>query len=95
MADAIETRRTTLRGGDDAVEDVRRPCERFRTGAVGEDGELMVELHRLGVDDDAVEIFGQRQCKGGFPARRRPGDHDDGNGHRGAGVPLAVTPCRS
>jgi hypothetical protein len=43
----------------------------------GPDVEVTVDLHRVRVDDLAVEPLGERHRHGALPSGGGPGDHDD------------------
>jgi hypothetical protein len=53
------------------------PASLVLEGRAGrEDAQLAIDLHAVGVDDDAIELLGQPQRQPGLAARRRPGDQD-------------------
>src|SRR5258708_38512142 len=71
---------------------------RFRrgVGACGDDAKIAIDLLAVGIDDRAVEAFGECERQSGFAARGRAGDDDDRCGvrtgfHRGDMVSLVLT----
>ena len=68
--DGIAAGRIGLRAADEAVERMRRP--RFLLGRRprGQDAQLAIDLHAVGVDDDAAEPLGQRAAQA--PTCRSP-----------------------
>ena len=69
--------RTRLIGGDDAVKPMRDAGAGGGGGLGGEDFHIPVDLHGVGVDDDAAEPFRHRQGEGRLAARGRSGDDED------------------
>jgi phosphoserine phosphatase len=73
-----------LRGGaalgrvEKAVEPMRRPLLGRSLGARGQDAQIAVDLHAVGVDDGAAECVCQLQRQRRFAARGRAGDDQDG-----------------
>jgi hypothetical protein len=61
-------------GRNVSVEGMRRPGERRRVGTRAEHAPALVDLERVGIDDDAVVTLGERERDGGLAARGRPGD---------------------
>jgi len=81
--DLVERQRAPLRSGtalggiEKAVEPMRRPCFRNRVGTGRKDAQIAIDLHAVGVDDDAAEYVGQLQRQRRFAARGRSGDGQD------------------
>jgi hypothetical protein len=71
-------RRSPLGSIEKTVEAMRRPRLLGWARSRGENAQVAIRLQRVGVDDRAAVVFGQRQREGRFPARGRPGDDDDG-----------------
>ena len=87
-------RRCRLRGGADAVEGVRHARFLLRRRAGGEDAQLAIHLHGVGVDDGAAQALGQRQGERGLAAGGRAGNqHGMRMGHDGVG-PRCIGFCR-
>jgi len=68
--------RVALAGGNRAVETMRGTLHLRLRRACGEDGKLAIDLHGIGIDDDAAEALGEVEGGRGFAARGRPGDED-------------------
>jgi len=54
-----------------------------RRGPCRDNGEIAIDLHGIGIDDDAAERFGERERERRLPARGRAGDEDGGRGGHG------------
>jgi hypothetical protein len=65
-------------GGTDAVERMWDAGFFGRRGACGEDTQLAVDLHGVGVDDDAAAAFGQGEGERGFAAASGACHDEDG-----------------
>src|SRR3954470_22952124 len=59
---------------------MRCPRQRRRIGTRRQNGELAIELHRVGIDDDGTRLLGNLERELGLAARRRPGEEEDGHG---------------
>jgi hypothetical protein len=64
------------RSVDCAEHPVRRKPLLVRRRPGGQDPQIPVDLHRIGVDDDRPEPLGERQRRRRFAARRRAGDEE-------------------
>ncbi|KAF0133187.1 MAG: phosphoserine phosphatase [Xanthobacteraceae bacterium] len=82
--------REILGGVHGAVEPVRRRRHLPGRGAGGDDGEIAIDLHGIGIDDDAAEVAGQvqRQCR--LAAGGRTCDEDGPRPVTLAGIPIVT-----
>ena len=69
--------RKVLRRVDMAVEPVRHALFLGRARPRRDNAQVAIDLHRIGVDDHAAELFGKPERQRRFAARRRPGNEDD------------------
>ena len=69
--------RIVLRRIDMAVEPVRRAALFVRRRPRGDDAQIAIDLHGIGIDDHAAELFGERQRQRRLAARRRACNEDD------------------
>ena len=84
-----------LAPGNAAVEGVGHPGFVFRGGAGGNDAELAVDLHGIGVDDGAVQQSGKGDGQGGFAAGGRAGDQQGFGEGRGCHDDMPSTGLRT
>ena len=77
--------RVILRRVDMAIEPMRRARLLFGRRPRGDDAQIAIDLHRVGIDHDAAEFFGEPQRQRRFSAGGRAGD-EDGAGDRHDGV---------
>src|SRR5205085_1667404 len=69
---------------DMTIEEMRHPPLLRPRWPRRDDGEITIDLHRIGVDDDAAKLFGEPDRKRRFAARGRPSEEDGtGFGHGG------------
>ena len=85
--------RVVLRGIDMAVQPMRRP--RFVRGrrSRGQDPQVAIDLHGIRIDDDAAQLFGQRQRQCRLAAGGRTGQKDSARLHPATGPRRLTAPC--
>ena len=67
-----------LGGIDVAVKPMRHAALLVGSRPRGDDPQVTIDLHGIGIDDLAAEFFGERQRQGRLAARRRACDQNDG-----------------
>ena len=63
-------------GRHEAVESMRNAGLLLRRRPRRENAQLAIDLHAVGVDDDAAGMLGNRDCKRGLPASGRARNQD-------------------
>ena len=86
---------TGIGGIEDAIEPVWHPCRLVGFGARGEDREVAIDLHRVGVDDDAPVPLGEGKGECRLAARRRPCDKNRAPVHTGIPAFMPNAPFNS